>query len=817
MQQGLNHESDAAAPPQHDNATETQHDTASAPQSAGADATDRMTLTWRRLREIADRFEKAWQEDQAGKTVDPAGFLPEAGDPLRPQALIALIGLDLEIRWKRGQVMSLDPYLDKFPELGSVATLSPKLIYEEYRVRHLYGDKPPLDKYRLRFPNQFMSLQKLLAEQPIASPFCTPTLASPSGAGGASTYTGPQQTVLPIGGGYRLLRRIGAGSYGEVWRAEHAISGIEAAIKIITRPMDQAEAQTELQAAETVKRLRHSFLLQNIHFESLEDRLVIIMELADVSLRERMKQCAKETGQGIPRDELIGYMKEAADALDYLHSENVHHRDIKPENILLLKKHVKVADFGLARVLEGQRSLMSMSVSGTPAYMAPEVWNGKFSPHSDQYSLAVSYAELRLNRRLYPGKAYAELMRFHTENAPDLAPLPEAEQRVLLKALAKNPNERYPSCLAFAEALERAARADAGVIGVGAAEGSLVEALDTSNLGRSSGALIGPPRARWRVRAAVFAGVLVPLALAGFLVRSATTKKPANEVPAVVATPGTPQPTPPGFTAVGEETAKDITGRIYYKEIVKPFRDGIKAEFVLVPQMERKLRPNQDDVPTFYMMKNKVSQGLFRIFAEEHPELVPSAAWDAGKKMDEYPVYNVSTDEACSFAKWLHGRLPKKIQWFKASGMFLPSDLRGASEGPYRGEWRKTPQPSIAVGQRRSPMKAGAAEDDESPFYHCRDMAGNGLEWTREFTRSTQEAPIPDYNPERVGMLRVYLIGRRYTDFDPLTFRELEMLFAGTEDLGAWDYNDRKDETGFRVVIEPEVLAGPVSPSTTAP
>ena len=140
-----------------------------------------------------------------------------------------------------------------------------------------------------------------------------------------------------------------------------------------------------------IKRLRHSYLLQNIHFESLEDRLVIVMELADVSLRERMKQCAKEQGTGIPRDELIGYMREASDALDYLHSEQVHHRDIKPENILLLRNHVKVADFGLARVLEGQRSMMSMSVSGTPAYMAPEVWNGN--------SVAATSLANRLLRR----------------------------------------------------------------------------------------------------------------------------------------------------------------------------------------------------------------------------------------------------------------------------------------------------------------------------------------------------------------------------------------------------------------------------------
>src|SRR5438105_507761 len=120
-----------------------------------------MTLTWRRLREIADRFEKAWQEGKAGATVDLSSYLPAADDPLRQHALITLIGVDLEIRWKRGQVMCLDPYLDKFPELGTTESVAPKLIYEEYRVRHLYGDRPGLENYRHRFPKQLTALQKL--------------------------------------------------------------------------------------------------------------------------------------------------------------------------------------------------------------------------------------------------------------------------------------------------------------------------------------------------------------------------------------------------------------------------------------------------------------------------------------------------------------------------------------------------------------------------------------------------------------------------------------------------------------------------------
>src|SRR5262249_22065188 len=149
--------------------------------------------------------------------------------------------------------------------------------------------------------------------------------------------------------------------------------------------------------------------------------------------------------EGIPVEELLAYFAEAAEALDFLHKKNVQHRDIKPDNILLLQGHAKVADFGLARLQEG-RLLASATSSGTPAYMAPEVWRGKVSHHSDQYSLAATYVELRLGRPLFPSRDLPTLMMDHLQQTPLLAPLPEAEQQVLLKALHKEPAQRYADC-----------------------------------------------------------------------------------------------------------------------------------------------------------------------------------------------------------------------------------------------------------------------------------------------------------------------------------------------------------------------------------
>jgi serine/threonine protein kinase len=258
-----------------------------------------------------------------------------------------------------------------------------------------------------------------------------------------------------VGAGYRLVRRLGRGAFGEVWQAE-APGGVPDAVKIISRSLTEKEAQAEGNALELTKKLRHGYLLQTQAFWAVDDRLFIVMELADGSLRDRFRECQAQGLPGIPVGELLPCIEQAAAALDYLHENRLLHRDIKPENILRLGKLAKVADFGLAVLLPETVRSVTVNSAGTIPYMGPEVWHGKACNASDQWSLAVTYVELRRGRPLFGGSNQAEMMFNILNGTPDLAGLEGAEQDVLRTALAKEHAHRFATCSEFADALRLA-------------------------------------------------------------------------------------------------------------------------------------------------------------------------------------------------------------------------------------------------------------------------------------------------------------------------------------------------------------------------
>lgn len=246
---------------------------------------------------------------------------------------------------------------------------------------------------------------------------------------------------------YELVHVLGRGGFGEVWKA-NGPGGFQVALKFIHLEGDIA--QVELRSLELMKDIRHPHLLSMFGAWRRDDHLILALELADRALYDRWRE-ARGAGQpGIPAAELVEYMRDAASGLDHLNKLGLQHRDIKPHNILLVGGGAKVSDFGLAKLME--HSIASHTGAMTPAYAAPEFLQGKTSSHSDQYSLAISYCELRGGRLPFAG-APAQVVTGHLMGEPDLSMLPSAERRAVARALAKDPEQRWPSCRAFVAAL----------------------------------------------------------------------------------------------------------------------------------------------------------------------------------------------------------------------------------------------------------------------------------------------------------------------------------------------------------------------------
>lgn len=251
--------------------------------------------------------------------------------------------------------------------------------------------------------------------------------------------------------GYVLRERLGSGGYGEVWKCD-APGGLQKAIKFIFGASNGTQAERELKSLHRVSKVYHPFLLSIERIETVNQQTLIITELAESSLEDRLQHYITAGSSGIPRNELLQYFRDAADALDFLATEHsLQHLDIKPGNLLIVSKRIKVADFGLLKDLnEHQIS----SVAGmTPAYSAPEVFDGRPAARSDQYSLAVAYVELLTGKLPFSGQTMAELAQQHLSSTPNLDALPPADREVVARALLKDPYDRFTNCRQFIDQL----------------------------------------------------------------------------------------------------------------------------------------------------------------------------------------------------------------------------------------------------------------------------------------------------------------------------------------------------------------------------
>lgn len=258
-------------------------------------------------------------------------------------------------------------------------------------------------------------------------------------------------------GNYRLVRRLGEGGFAEVYLGEHRYLGHQVAIKVLTASLTGEESKRFLQEARTMAELHHPHIVRCTDFGIEQGVPFLVMEYAPGgTLRDLYPE-----GTQVPLDTVITYVQEIADALQYAHDHQLMHLDIKPENMLLGKNNtILLSDFGLARFTYSL-SASQKSLIGTINYMAPEQIRGKPVPASDQYALATMAYEWLTGVYPFAGNDTRAIAAQHLTITPPpmrtlVASIPPAMDDVVLTALAKDPQDRYPTIKDFAQALAHA-------------------------------------------------------------------------------------------------------------------------------------------------------------------------------------------------------------------------------------------------------------------------------------------------------------------------------------------------------------------------
>ena len=266
-------------------------------------------------------------------------------------------------------------------------------------------------------------------------------------------------------GPYRVVSELGRGGMATVYKAHQAALARYVAIKVLpeffaTEPGFKERFQQE---AVAVANLRHPNIPAVFDYGETDGVTYIVSEFVDGGT------LTEQLGKPLPVEYAIELLTPLAGALDYAHSRGVLHRDVKPSNVLLEHDGTPIlSDFGLAKMMTGSQKGLTQSgmIVGTPEYMAPEQCEGApdLTPAADLYALAVVAYEMLTGRPPFTAETPVAVIMAQINNTlppprqlnPELS---EAVEKVLLKALAKEPKDRYRTCQIFIRELAEAARA----------------------------------------------------------------------------------------------------------------------------------------------------------------------------------------------------------------------------------------------------------------------------------------------------------------------------------------------------------------------
>ncbi|TEU15287.1 MAG: serine/threonine-protein kinase [Anaerolineales bacterium] len=369
-------------------------------------------------------------------------------------------------------------------------------------------------------------------------------------------------------GPYRIIEQLGQGGMATVFKAYHPALDRYVAIKVLhpafkEDPNFLARFQRE---ARIVAKLEHPHIVPVYDFSEHKGMAYLVMRYVE---GETLK--AHLTGEPLPPERILEILKPVAEALAYAHEQGVLHRDIKPSNVMLTPEDsIFLTDFGLARMAQSGESTLSKDMMiGTPQYMSPEQAKGeKVDERTDIYSLGVVLFEMLTGRVPFSADTPYAVVHDHiytplplpTTIKSDISP---ALERVLLKALAKEKDDRYQKvtelALAFEDAVVEATSGITPALEEEAAELTTVPSIVVE--AKPAVPETKPSRKRWLVIGGAVAALLILVCCAGFFLASRAQKAkgtPAPRGPTPIARPEIkPTPLPGGPTELPPPDGKD--------------------------------------------------------------------------------------------------------------------------------------------------------------------------------------------------------------------------------------------------------------------
>lgn len=610
-------------------------------------------------------------------------------------------------------------------------------------------------------------------------------------------------------GRYHIIKVLGEGGMATVYQAMDLQLEREVAIKFLRQDEFSPKALSLVllrfkQEVKALAKLQHPNIVGVLDYGEYQGAPYLVMiYLAGGTLKDYLKRASNGR---LSVAEAASIAAGIARGLDHAHQRGIIHRDVKPANILLSEDgRPMLSDFGIAKLLENQNgyTLTGTGVGiGTPTYMAPEQAEARtVDGRADIYALGIVFYEMVTGRAPFTADTpLAVLMKHKSDPLPrprDFAPdVPEEVEKVLFKALAKNPNDRYADMATFAAVLDRLARLTPEAEkpeatglqdertqvmtheSVALEQEVLNEPRETVLDGKEEEkALRQPPTAKKpleiskkaRLIGGVIAGVLF-LALIGTILISAWVQQGRENGTGPLAFLAANTSSVSLTPAAGAMQISSMDGMAMVYIPAGEFSMGTSDQeldrlLAAHKDWQRNLFANEQPAHTVYLDgywidKFEVTNKQYALCVAAGKCNPPSDSnsntqdsYYGNSEFDNYPVIYVNWNDARSYCEWAGRALPSEAQWEKAA--------RGTDGRTY--PWGNSDPDSNLInynGNAGDTTAAGSYRDGQSP-YGALDMAGNVWEWAADrydknyYSASSSESPIQpetgDYRSVRGG------------------------------------------------------------------